>query len=343
MSTNPSPSTELAPTTNTPTRTELPASSDPRTWNAQQTALMEFAGLARTVQRDGRDVVQVLDRGVAQAFLRVCESTGLDPFARQIYAMEIGGRLSIVTGVDGFRVIAQRSRGYRGQVGPQWATGARLADGSLEWVDAWLPEVYGLEKNARPLAARIGILREGFAEPLWQVVTWAEFGKDNGQWRTIPAHMLGIRAETHGLRRTFPNDLSGLYTPEDFDDDVVVQSAAGVDVERDNIAAVATFTDVDELRVFYTERQQAGQMTDALHAAVMGRAGFLRAAQESPAPGAERPAGEAEPVPAPEHAPEPENGPENGAHGEPERDPAEPTPDEWAAIEARAAEQDGDR
>ena len=328
MSTNPSPSTDVATTSPTPTRTELPASSDPRTWNAQQTALMEFAGLARTVQRDGQNVVQVLDRGVAQAFLRVCDSTGLDPFARQIYAMEIGGRLSIVTGVDGFRVIAQRSRGYRGQLGPQWATGNRLADGSLEWVDAWLPEVYGLEKNARPAAARVGILRDGFDEPLWQVVTWAEFGKDGGQWRTIPAHMLGIRAETHGLRRAFPNDLSGLYTPEDFDD-VVVQSPSGVDTERENIAAVAEFDDLEALRAFYEARQQAGQMTESLHAAVMGRAGILRAAQDA-APEATRPAEPSNDATAPERAPEPENGAQTGA----ERDPAEPTEDEYRELMA---------
>ena len=336
---NPSPTTEVARAVNVapagPSRTELPASTDPRTWSVAQTALMEFAGLARNVQRDGATVVHVLDRGVAQAFLHVCQTTGLDPFAKQIYAMEVKGKLSIVVGVDGFRVIAQRSRGYRGQVGPQWTRDGR------EWVDAWLPELQGGNKGDKPAAARIGILRDGFADPLWQVVTWDEFGvepryeRDN--WGVRPAHMLGIRAETHGLRRAFPNDLSGLYTPEDFDDDVMVQAPAGESVERENIAAVAGFSDVAALRVFYDQKRDAGQLTDALHASVMGRAGVLQSATPAnPAAPTTEPGQEPPSVPdAPEDAPEPDLTPQNGA----ERDPAEPSPDEYEAM----GEGEGDR
>ncbi len=164
---------------------------------------MSFAGLS---WKNGENIVYA-PAGVAQAFIRLVERSGLDPFAKQIYAMEVKGKWSIVVGIDGMRVIAQRSGDYEGETPIQWT-----ADG-LTWSDVWL-------SKEPPAAARIGVYRSGFREPLYQVVTWNEFGMKSrfpgDNWGTRPAHMLGIRAESHALRRAFPNDLSGLYTPEDF-------------------------------------------------------------------------------------------------------------------------------
>lgn len=253
----------------TTTALALPASSDSRGWTKQQAALMQFAGLATVIQSTGQVIVR--DPGVAEAFLTVCRRTGLDPFAKQIYAIEVKGKMAIVVGVDGFRVVAQRSKDYRGQIGPQWT-----ADG-VTWVDAWLPELQGGQKGDRPAAARIGILRKGWKEPLWQVVTWAEFGVEprfkGDNWEVRPAHMLGIRAETHGLRRTYPNDLSGLYTPEDFDDTENLGELVDIEAE---LAAIEKVTDLDELTRIYHEKNSVG-MPEAVRAAIMARAGVLGA------------------------------------------------------------------
>jgi phage recombination protein Bet len=319
--------TELAPRPTSPGIAALPATAEPRSWTPQQRALMEFAGLARWVVKPGNvKELELVNPAVAEAFLVVCKRTGLDPFAKQIYAMDVGGRLSIVVGIDGFRIVAQRSKGYAGQIGPQWATGRKVSapmldahgrpmfkpDGDVimfeqdEWVDAWLPEQHGLEKGAKPLAARLGVLRAGFDQPLWQVVTWAEFGVEprfNGDnWGIRPAHMLGIRAETHGLRRTFPNDLSGLYTPEDFDD-VRDENAAEVKVL---VAEIEKITDLAELTRRYHELNAQG-MADSVRAALMARAGQLGAQPTGSTPGGEdatppsKPSGDAS---APDHAAE---------------------------------------
>ena len=52
-------------------------------------------------------------------FLHQCKRTKLDPFSRQIYFIkDRRGKVQIQTSIDGFRVIAQRSKGYQGQTTP---------------------------------------------------------------------------------------------------------------------------------------------------------------------------------------------------------------------------------
>ena len=65
-------------------------------------------------------------------FVGQCNRTGLDPFSRQIYALKMGGRISTMVGIDGFRIIAERSGLYAGQQGPWWCGD----DG--KWLDVWL-------------------------------------------------------------------------------------------------------------------------------------------------------------------------------------------------------------
>jgi phage recombination protein Bet len=228
----------------------LPTSANPDNWSGEQRALMEFAGAATAPS------------GVQQGFVSLVHQTGLNPFAKQIYVMLIGGKWAIVTGVDGFRLTAQRSAGYEGQVGPQFT-----ADGE-KWVDAWLPELQGGKKGDNPAAARIGIMRKGFREPLWQVVTWSEFGKSTGQWGKMPAHMLGIRAETHGLRRTFPAELSGLYTPDDFDAGI----AEGVELTKDWAAEVAKLDDKADVAALLSEMRGLHESTPEMEARFIAHA-----------------------------------------------------------------------
>ena len=146
-------------------------------------------------------------------FIQVCQRTGLDPFARQIFAVHRKDRktgqmvMSIQTSIDGFRLIAERSKNYAGQRGPFWT-----ADGET-WKEVWLPKT-------PPAAAKVGIMRRGFTEPLWAVATWEEFcplyeGRPMGLWAKLGPLMLAKCAESQGLRRAFPQDLSGIYTEEE--------------------------------------------------------------------------------------------------------------------------------
>lgn len=178
------------------------------TFNGEQVTLIK-----QTIARGATDQELAL-------FLAQCSRTGLDPFSRQIYWISRGGKGSTQVSIDGFRVIAERSGEMDGQE-------CHWCDEDGVWVDVWL-------KKVPPAAARILVYRKGCSKPFPGIAKWSEYAQAAGQmWSKMPATMLAKCAEALALRKAFPHQLSGLYTPDEMaqaerSEPVVVEAAKTV-------------------------------------------------------------------------------------------------------------------
>lgn len=153
----------------------------------------------------------------------------LNPLLGQIYCVmrktwnadknQYDRNMTVQVGIDGYRLIAQRTGEYCGQAGPFWIGKDEVKDGKVikkaEWSDVW-------NEDTVPVAAKVGVWRTGFADPVWGVAKYSEYvqrsnksGQPTKMWKTMPTGQLAKCAEALALRKAFPEALSGIYTNDE--------------------------------------------------------------------------------------------------------------------------------
>lgn len=168
-----------------------------------------------------------------EIFLMACMKTQLDPFMKQIYAVKRkskkpdgswGETMTIQTGIDGYRLIAERTDRYAPGQEPSYT--------------------YDQEGN---LLSATAYVKKMTADGTWHTVSasahideYCQKSRDGhpiGMWNTMPRTMLAKCAESQALRRAFPSEMSGVYTKEEMEQSDVHFSKITLDqsIELENI------------------------------------------------------------------------------------------------------------
>ena len=144
-----------------------------------------------------------------QLFLHVCRKTGLDPFMRQIYSIPRGSQRTIQTGIDGLRLIAERTTRYS----PGKET------------------LFVYDANGKIISATSYVKKQTL-DGTWHEVSatafFEEFNAGTNFWKKMPNNQLAKCAEALALRKAFPAEMSGIYAQEEMDqaDNATIQEVS---------------------------------------------------------------------------------------------------------------------
>jgi len=165
----------------------------------------------RELTREQIDLVKrTVARGVTDAelqlFLYTAQRTGLDPLAKQIHAIKRwNGRekrevMTVQTGIDGYRLIAERTGRYVPGAEPRYEVEGDV----LVAATAYVKKLAG------------GLWHDVAATAYYtEYLQTDRDGRPTGLWAKMPRLMLGKCAEALALRRAFPAEMSGVYTFEE--------------------------------------------------------------------------------------------------------------------------------
>lgn len=124
-------------------------------------------------------------------FAEMCRATGLNPATKEIWAIKAGGRLQLMTGINGFLRIANSHPQFDGM------------EVSFEWDGKQL------------VSCTVKVHRKDRKFPSVATAYWSEYSKPSPVWKQMPSVMLAKCAKSLAIREAFIQELGGLYTAEE--------------------------------------------------------------------------------------------------------------------------------
>lgn len=125
-------------------------------------------------------------------FAEMCRATGLNPATKEIWAIKAGGRLQLMTGINGFLKIANSHPQFDGM------------EVSFEH-----------DEKGFLVSSTAKVYRKDRKFPSVATAYLAEYGKPTPIWKQMPTIMLSKCAKSLAIREAFINELGGLYTAEE--------------------------------------------------------------------------------------------------------------------------------
>lgn len=147
-----------------------------------------------------------------EMFFQMSKLYGLNPFKKEIFSIPFNEP-------DGSKkytiVVAYQTFLRRAEVNPEYRG---IESGIIVDVAGEVKMIEGtVFARGELLGGWVKIHREGWAVPYLLTVSIDEFGKNTRSWREMPAYMIMKVAIAIGLRMVFPEDLQGMYIPEEFE------------------------------------------------------------------------------------------------------------------------------
>jgi phage recombination protein Bet len=184
------------------------------------------------------EVAKVLRETVAKgltdseyiAFGTLCAATGLNPIRKEIWAIKTNQGLQIMTGLNGYRAIANSHPSYDGMEGP----------------------TFHYDESGNLLSAEVFVFRKDRSRAHKGYAILKEVSNNGPVWKQRTHQMLAKCAECDGLRRAFPQEMSGLYAEEEMPSEFSKPSDNGFTPAKVVQAAplpAPTVPQVDKMRV----------------------------------------------------------------------------------------------
>lgn len=169
---------------------------------------------------------------------------------KDVYAIPFKDGFSLVFSIDYMRKIAQRS-GIIGSPKQEW----------------------DMAENGKPLSCTVTVQKKvgNMIGDFSATVFFDEFNTGRNQWATKPKHMIGKVAETHALRKAFPEEMAQMYSEEEMQKEGEKPGTAAMGPET-----VLSFTDkfstaksIEEVKKLWDSIPAAGKtfLNDAKNAA----------------------------------------------------------------------------